>query len=420
MGKSDFLTPKAIANRIKAKGLQKLRWYCQMCQKQCRDENGFKCHCMSESHQRQMAIFGQAPERVVEGFSDEFLEEFLTLLRRAHRSSRVAATVIYNEFINDRHHVHMNSTRWQTLTEFVKFLGKEGHAKVEDTPKGWFITYIDRDSEQAIKARLKRKRVKSDLADDERQELMIARQIERAQRAKEANGDDPDANTVDADDDVLGSEDEYSGSDDDDDDEEQDAKEETTNKPPAKIAIALQRAAPAPKVNPFDDKPKMNFGFEEEEEVANKKGNDAGKATDTRRSAIDDLMKEEEKAKERSNRKDYWLCPGIVVKVMSKSLAEKGYYKQKGLVKRVIDKYVGEIEMLESKHVLRVDQDELETVIPQIGGLVRIVNGAYRGSNARLLSVDTERFSAKLQVEKGLYDGKVLRAIEYEDICKVA
>ena len=40
--KGGFLTPKAIGNRIKAKGLQKLRWYCQMCQKQCRDENGFK------------------------------------------------------------------------------------------------------------------------------------------------------------------------------------------------------------------------------------------------------------------------------------------------------------------------------------------------------------------------------------------
>lgn len=36
--KAGFLTPKAIANRIKSKGLQKLRWYCQMCQKQCRDE----------------------------------------------------------------------------------------------------------------------------------------------------------------------------------------------------------------------------------------------------------------------------------------------------------------------------------------------------------------------------------------------
>jgi DNA/RNA-binding protein KIN17 len=45
-----------IANRIKAKGLNKLRWYCQLCQKSCRDENGFKCHQMSEGHQRQMQV----------------------------------------------------------------------------------------------------------------------------------------------------------------------------------------------------------------------------------------------------------------------------------------------------------------------------------------------------------------------------
>ncbi|KAJ0623500.1 putative KIN17-like protein [Helianthus annuus] len=120
-------------------------------------------------------------------------------------------------------------------------------------------------------------------------------------------------------------------------------------------------------------------------------------------SALDELIKEEEKAKERINRKDYWLC----------------YYKQKGVVWKVIDKYVGEIELLESKHKLRVDQEELETVIPQIGGLVRVVNGAYRGSNARLLSVNTDKFCAKVQIEKGVYDGRVIQAIEYEDVCKV-
>ena len=58
----------------------------------------------------------------------------------------------------------------------------------------------------------------------------------------------------------------------------------------------------------------MNFGFDEEDsgvrenekdEVANKNGRDV-KATEVRRSALDELMKEEEKAKERSNRKDYW------------------------------------------------------------------------------------------------------------------
>jgi len=427
MGKHEFLTPKAIANRIKAKGLQKLRWYCQMCQKQCRDENGFKCHCMSESHQRQMQVFGMAPERVVEGFSEEFLETFLALIRRAHRHSRVAATVVYNEYIADRHHVHMNSTRWATLTEFVKFLGREGYCKVEDTPKGWFMTYIDRDSEQAVKARLKRKRIKSDMAEDERQERMIARQIERAQKSLAKANDGDDGNVAEGESESeYDSEEEYSGSDDGGEKLEDGSKE--ANKATGKIAIALQKSAPGPMVNPFEDKPKVNFGFDEEDSgvrekekdaVANKKGKDV-KAAEPRRSALDELMKEEEKAKEKSNRKDYWLCPGIVVKVMSKSLAQKGYYKQKGVVKKVIDKYVGEIEMLESKHVLRVDQDELETVIPQIGGLVRIVNGAYRGSNARLLSVDTEKFCAKVQVEKGLYDGKILRAVEYEDICKIS
>ncbi|GKB80882.1 DNA/RNA-binding protein Kin17, partial [Tanacetum coccineum] len=49
----------------------------------------------------------------------------------------------------------------------------------------------------------------------------------------------------------------------------------------------------------------------------------------------------------------------------------------------VIDNYVGEIGMIESKHKLRVDQEELETI------------------------------------EKGVYDGRVIQAIEYEDICKV-
>jgi DNA/RNA-binding protein KIN17 len=46
--KSDI---KKLANKMKAKGLQKLRWYCQMCNKQCRDANGFKCHLTSGASQ---------------------------------------------------------------------------------------------------------------------------------------------------------------------------------------------------------------------------------------------------------------------------------------------------------------------------------------------------------------------------------
>ena len=62
----------------------------------------------------------------------------------------------------------------------------------------------------------------------------------------------------------------------------------------------------------------------------------------------------------------------------------------------MIDKYVGEIEILESKHVLRIVQAEIEIVIPQIRGCVIIVNGAYRGSTVGLFGVDGSfwRYSA--------------------------
>ncbi|XAR54199.1 hypothetical protein NMG60_11029227 [Bertholletia excelsa] len=394
MGKNEFLTPKAIANRIKAKGLQKLRWYCQMCQKQCRDENGFKCHCMSESHQRQMEVFGQNPHRIVDGYSEEFEDAFLEHMKRSHRFSRVAATVVYNEYISDRHHIHMNSTQWATLTEFVKYLGRTGKCKVEETPKGWFITYIDRDSETLFKEKMKNKRIRADIADEEKQEREIRRQIEKAEQLMPVSNGEAQPSEAEA--------------------------KLLTKSDGEKVVLSLGSSS---KLIGKEKVGSAKLVFEEPEtEKKSEKVKDNGKSVKHGgggRSALDDLMREQEKAKERINRKDYWLCEGIIVKVMSKALAEKGYYKQKGVVRKVIDKYVGEIEMLESKHVLRVDQEELETVIPQIGGLVRIVNGAYRGSNARLLAVDTDNFCAKVQIEKGIYDGRVLKAVEYEDICKI-
>ncbi|KAL7982835.1 hypothetical protein Chor_013171 [Crotalus horridus] len=139
MGKTDFLSPKAIANRIKSKGLQKLRWYCQMCQKQCRDENGFKCHCMSESHQRQLLLASENPQQFMDYFSEEFRNDFLELLRRRFGTKRVHNNIVYNEYISHREHIHMNATQWETLTDFTKWLGREGLCKVDETPKGCLL-----------------------------------------------------------------------------------------------------------------------------------------------------------------------------------------------------------------------------------------------------------------------------------------
>lgn len=341
-----------------------------------------------------MEVFGQNPHRIVDGYSEEFETEFLEHMKRSHRFSRVAATVVYNEYIADRHHVHMNSTQWATLTEFVKYLGKEGKCKVEETPKGWFMTYIDRDSETLFKEKLKNKRLKSDVVEEERIERAIQKQIEIAAQVVPSsllqNGVDPSEGLL-----------------------------VPKMEPGEKIAFSLGGNSKLVMKENAESSSKVVFQDAENEknEKKRKKGDNM---SNLGKSVIDELMKEDEKVKERVNRKDYWLCEGIIVKIMSKALSDKGYYKKKGVVNKVIDKYVGEIQMLDSKHVLRVDQAELETVIPQIGGLVKIVNGAYRGSNAKLLSVDVDKYSAKLKIEKGLYDGRVLQAVDYEDICKLA
>ena len=77
-------TPKHLANKMKSKGLQRLRWYCQVCQKQCRDDNGFKCHIQSEAHLRQMLVVGENAGRHIADYSGQFQHDFVQLLSRRY------------------------------------------------------------------------------------------------------------------------------------------------------------------------------------------------------------------------------------------------------------------------------------------------------------------------------------------------
>ena len=106
----------------------------------------------------------------------------MNLLKRQYGTKRVNANMVYQEYIHDRDHIHMNSTQWETLTDFVKWLGREGLCVVDQTEKGWFVTYIDRDWEAIQKSNEQSKKEKMDLNDDERTQRFIEKQIERAQK----------------------------------------------------------------------------------------------------------------------------------------------------------------------------------------------------------------------------------------------
>ena len=165
-GRAEPGSSKWLANKMKAKGLQKLRWYCQMCSKvrifsvfqkcfsqflfiwfffqQCRDQNGFKCHISSESHQRQLLLFAEKPGQFLYNFSREFERDFMDILKRCHGTKRVFANNVYQEYIKNKEHVHMNATRWTTLSGFVRYLGSCGKCKVEEAEKGlWILREIN-------------------------------------------------------------------------------------------------------------------------------------------------------------------------------------------------------------------------------------------------------------------------------------
>ncbi|KAL2050748.1 hypothetical protein ABVK25_008986 [Lepraria finkii] len=188
MPKAEVGSTKYLNNKLKSKGLQRLRWFCQVCEKQCRDENGFKCHVASESHTRQMQVIGETgANKVISDYSQQFQRDFLQLLRTSHNTKGVHINHFYQQYISDKNHVHMNATRWPSLTEFAKHLGREGICRVEDSEeKGLHIAWIDNSPEALRRQEAIRKKERQDKGDEEREQRLIRDQIERARLDAEA------------------------------------------------------------------------------------------------------------------------------------------------------------------------------------------------------------------------------------------
>ncbi|KAL4749455.1 hypothetical protein BDW72DRAFT_178095 [Aspergillus terricola var. indicus] len=184
MPRAEAGSTKALSNKLKAKGLGRLRWYCQACERQMRDENGFKCHVQSESHVRQVLLIGEDPKRYIEDFSRQFIKNFLDLLRTTHGEKKVHINQFYQQVIADKEHIHMNATKWKSLTQFAAHLGREGLCHVEETEKGLFVSYIDRSPEAMRRREAILKKERQDRGDEELEQRLIQEQVERA-RAKE-------------------------------------------------------------------------------------------------------------------------------------------------------------------------------------------------------------------------------------------
>lgn len=282
-------------------------------------------------------------------------------------------------------------SRWASCFSFF-FSPPQGLCKVDETPKGWYIQYIDRDPETIRRQLELEKKKKQDLDDEEKTAKFIEEQVRRGLEGKEQ--ETPVFTELSR-----------------ENDEE-------------KVAFNLNKGAgssggaTSSKSSSLGPSALKTLGSAASVKRKESSQSSAQPAKKKKKSALDEIMEIEEE-KKRNARTDSWLQPGIIVKIITKKLGEK-YHKKKGVVKEVIDRYTAVVKMIDSGDRLKLDQTHLETVIPAPGKRILVLNGGYRGNEGTLESINEKTFSATIVIETGPLKGRRVEGIQYEDISKLA
>lgn len=454
------MTAKALSQRLKWRGLQKLKFYCQLCEKQMRDDNGFKCHMMSESHQRNLLIAADDPAKYISHYSDLFHRDYIALLKRRWGTTRVHCNVVYCEYVAHKEHYHMNATQWTTLTQYVNWLGEQGICEVDfqddgtnaqGNRGGWYIKLIDRDPETERRKQEIERLAKKQKDMDERHNIKIAEMVAADAERKTAL-DFAEANKPDAE------------------------KVNIENHRKINLSISASKTALQKKyASDLDSNGGLGFkslvaltafstsGTKEESDSLKPK---AGQKREKPMTALEEIMMQGEKEKETSKQRklegddalatsslqtvsgdgleikgengkkkgkiikmpeiiqedeeeEPWLHENIMVKVITKDLGPT-YYKKKGKVLKIeASKYEAIVQMVNTNGKVKFDQTHLETVIPNINRDVMVLVGKYKGRTGVLKSIQQETGTVSVELNAtDTHKAKFVTNLKYEEISK--
>ena len=279
----------------------------------------------------------------------------------------------------------MNATKWVTLTGFIQYLGKSGKCTVDETEKGWYITWIDRDPETIARQEASQKAEKLKKDDEEKNADFILKQVALDRKRKEGTVEDRQPEYTEL---VRTSEDQ-------------------------KITLGLNLTSS--QTSSATQPPNLSNSSKVFKQSSKKSDKSERTESSTKRKAASSNLSqimEQELAEKIKKKESSWLMTGILVKIVTKSLGDN-YYKQKGYVKTVVDDYTAVVVISSSGSKVKLDQRHLETVIPAIGRQVMVISGKYRGKEGVLKSLMVEDFSASIE----LLNGKIV-TLQYEQFSK--
>merc|ERR1712224_522122 len=115
-------------------------------------------------------------------------------------------------------------------------------------------------------------------------------------------------------------------------------------------------------------------------------------------------LENQKKLKKLSLPEEPWLICGTIVLIRSRKKEHYKYYSKKGLIIDIKNSHIAVLKMLDNEDVLDFNQDELETVIPQLGTHVIVLKGNHKGKEAILIEIDLEKFQARLKIGNTAYE----------------
>jgi DNA/RNA-binding protein KIN17 len=374
-----------------------------------------------------MKIFCSNSKGMLDSFSSEFEQSYLETLYRRHRTKMMNANNVYQELIQDKEHVHMNATKWTTLTDFVQYLGKTGKCIVEETERGWYVTYIERDPTILAQKENYQRRVDAEKREEEKlakrmelQRVEAAKLMDRAgvglhveaSNMNRSESDKPIALKMVAPPVKKAKKNKslvFGGDSGDESDEDNKANCEPDTKLSAHASDKKQ-SSNTTSILPELERKKRKSVLTENNHSKNERSEHPKRKRQQENDDLEDI------------RKENWIRKDILVRIISKKIANGKYYKRKAIINKVYKKFTAEVEILDSGpddrdggDTVEIDQSNLETVVPKEGKQVKILNGRGRGILATLLSADHDKCQGKLEL---IDDGTIVKKVDFDDFSK--
>ena len=129
----------------------------------------------------QMLLFAENKDHYLEAHSKEFQSEFMSLLRSKFKEP-TELNVVYQEYIRNSDHMHLNATKWSTLTQFAQHLTNSGLISVEDRDSKAYIAPVDMVGENSLQKIYNHD--KPIISEEQRERMKLQRLIEKAQQEK--------------------------------------------------------------------------------------------------------------------------------------------------------------------------------------------------------------------------------------------